>query len=453
MAAITPGEKLTLDIFGMNSDKERAKSKKYVDDIISAAGTAKSPELQDYDPELYKYTGDLQPELVDAGADVNWENVDPKLAEAVLQGRSEMEGIETDPRLRDAQMNALLSLQDISDRGGRSAEDDANLARIQNEVAQADRGRRDAIKQNMAQRGMGGSGMELLAQLNSSQAATDRSAQQGLDIAALAQLRQQDALMNAGQLGGSIRGQDFGEKSEIASAQDAINRFNASTQTQNNQFNAGTVNDMARFNTSGNYTAANNNRNIGVDVSKANAGIKNSAQERNLDAQQNIGNAKVDVKNGAQKINNIELPQQRFENDAAVRGEQREAGTQGATFYGNKAKDKDDAVQKKKEGIGKVVGAVVSSDERCKEEIEDVKELDIDQFLASLEPKKYEYKSKKDGQGKYTGVMAQDLLKSALGSEAVVEDESGKLGYDSQKIQGITLAALKRLSDKIDEKE
>jgi len=448
---------------------------------LEEAKRLKAPELGDIDFESYKYGGDLDPTLVDAGADVNWENMTPEMAQAAMQGRSEMEGIETDPRLRDAQMDALLSLQDISDRGGRSAEDDANLMRTQNQNAQADRGRRESILQNMAQRGMGGSGMELLAQLDSSQAATDRSAQQGLDIAALAQLRQQDALMNAGQMGGSIRGQDFGEKSQVAQAQDAINRFNTATSTQNNQFNANTANNANQFNTAGNYSAANNNRNTGVDVSRANAGIKNTTDMRNLDARQGNSNAGVDMRNKQQGINKIDLPQQRFQNNSAVSGQLQDAHKTNSGFNHQRGRDMEDDDRKDAHAAFDAFGAMfgggasapassggnangassqskggwfTSSDERVKKDVKKVDTIDIDQFLNSINPKKFEYKDKnKHGDGARTGVMVQDLLKSTLGKEAVEQDNDGTLGYDVQKMQGITLAALKRLSDKIDEKE
>jgi len=53
-----------------------------------------------------------------------------------------------------------------------------------------------------------------------------------LDVSAQAQSRALQALMQGGQLGGQIRQQDFGEQSEKAQAQDAINRFNTANRQQ-----------------------------------------------------------------------------------------------------------------------------------------------------------------------------------------------------------------------------
>ena len=156
---------------------------------------------------------------------------------AAKQGDTEFNSIKSDPELREKQKASLAALDEISANGGFNLTDQANLSKIQSQAGTADRGRRDAIRQNMASRGMGGSGMELLASLQSSQAATDRQAQQGLDVAAMGQQRALDAIMQSGQLAGNVRGQDFSEQAQKASAQDAINRFNTSNTNDVNRYN------------------------------------------------------------------------------------------------------------------------------------------------------------------------------------------------------------------------
>ena len=155
------------------------------------------------------------------------------------QGDTNLNNISIDPRLADTQMDSLAALQDVVDSGGMNAQDEANLSRIQSQSATADRGRRDAIKQSMAQRGMGGSGMELLQQLQSNQAATDRQAQGGLDVAGMAQDRALSAMMQGGQLAGNIRGQEFDEQKAVFSAQDAIDKFNTGNQFGADRYNIG----------------------------------------------------------------------------------------------------------------------------------------------------------------------------------------------------------------------
>ncbi len=168
---------------------------------------------------------------------------------AMKQQDSELRNISTDPRLKNQQMAAMSALDEIVQGGGMTAADEANLSMIQNQAATADRGRREAIMQNMDQRGMGGSGLELLNQLQSSQAATDRQAQGGLDVAAMAQQRALDSMMNQGQMAGQMRSQDFGEQSRIAQAQDVINQFNTQNQMRANEFNTAGRQDTANMGT------------------------------------------------------------------------------------------------------------------------------------------------------------------------------------------------------------
>jgi hypothetical protein len=147
-----------------------------------------------------------------------------------------------------------------------------------------DRGARQAISDSMAQRGLGGSGMELQAQLQGQQAAGDRDAMSGLNIAAQAQDRALQAIQGSGQLASQYRNQDFQEQAARAKAQDAINEFNA--------------------------------RNL-QGVQHANVGYQNRAQEMNLENAQNIANKNVDLANKEQQYNK-ELLQKQFDNQLAV---------------------------------------------------------------------------------------------------------------------------------------
>lgn len=221
--------------------------------------------------------------------------VDPVTMQMVPE--SEMKKVSTDPRLRDAQLGALNSLKDISDSGGVTLRDKANMSRMQSDVAAADRGRRGAILQNMAARGAGGSGMELLAQMQNAQSSTDREAQAGLDIAAQAQERALQAIMQQGQLGGSIRGQDFGEQSQVAAAQDAINKFNTGTVNQGLQYNADRTDKSNQFNI-GNAMAHSENR----------AAQQFDANKYNTGGRQQTANQGVENRNKATMYNTVERP-------------------------------------------------------------------------------------------------------------------------------------------------
>ena len=153
-------------------------------------------------------------------------------------GPSEFGGIETDPRLRQAQMDALSQIEKFGGAGLTDSEK-AQAFMMQREASGSEQARQKAILQNMAQRGVGGSGIELAAQLSSGQASAERRAMAQAQLAGQAQQRALQAISQGGQLAGQIRGQSFGEQAQQAGAQDAISRFNAQQRAQIEAANLG----------------------------------------------------------------------------------------------------------------------------------------------------------------------------------------------------------------------
>lgn len=208
----------------------------------------------------------------------------PELAEAVKLGDSNLLGVSTDTGYTEAQKQALSQLQTIGNSGGMTLSDQAQLEKNQGNINADERGHREAILQDARQRGGYGSGTALAAQLMNQQNASNQAHQTGLDVNAQAQQRALQAIMSAGQLGGQMQEQQFGQQAEKAKAQDAINQWNA----QNQQ--------------------ANRNNNIQ---------LQNQAAQYNLGNNQNLSNANVDLTN-KQGVYNAALPQQYFNNQLAV---------------------------------------------------------------------------------------------------------------------------------------
>lgn len=181
----------------------------------------------------------------------------PQMAQDSLMGN-----IETDSRLSGAQYAALDQLGELS-QGGLNLQDKADLADIHGSVARQDAGRQAAIMQGMAERGMGGSGMELAQKLQSQSAGADRAAGNSRSVAAQAQQRALDAIMRRGQLGGEMREQQFGEDSAKARAQDAMNLYNT-----------GLLNEGQRN--------TQNISNMNTGVSHRNAGQANEVAQQNF---------------------------------------------------------------------------------------------------------------------------------------------------------------------------
>lgn len=162
------------------------------------------PILKEMNPTLYK-------QVV---------SINPQLEQSYSMSPSKMEGIALDPRMRQAQLNALAKLQNISDMDGKDAQFMADANRTQNDVNSNLRGNTLAIQQNLATRGMSGGMSEMVARNMEAQNAANRQAQMGLDIQSAAQQRALQALMNGAQLGGQMNQQDFNQQSQVAQAQD-----------------------------------------------------------------------------------------------------------------------------------------------------------------------------------------------------------------------------------------
>lgn len=137
---------------------------------------------------------------------------------------SEVYGERLAPEASAAQKRALQQLQQVSETGY-TPEEEAALRRIQAETAATAASQRAATQEAFARRGISGGGAERVAAFQGAQAAANRAAQGGLDVAAAAQRRAFQAMQAQGQLGGQIRGQAFGEASQRAQAEDELRRM------------------------------------------------------------------------------------------------------------------------------------------------------------------------------------------------------------------------------------
>jgi hypothetical protein len=170
--------------------------------------------LEGYNPEDYyreeKYMGDIYaPDL--------------PTANRLSTG---MESVRLDPSLIAAQSQSLSSLGDVIGQGGMTLQDRANFQDA-NAAAQRQASRQQAAMQDqMAARGLAGSGNETVARMMAAQGAADASARSARDMNAMAQKRALEAIMSRGALAGNMADQDFGRQAKIAQAKDIINQFN-----------------------------------------------------------------------------------------------------------------------------------------------------------------------------------------------------------------------------------
>lgn len=169
------------------------------------------------------------PARYDAGDSLIYQNLDPYSLDQL--GRSGYEDIVTDPRHKQAEIDALAQLEERS-REGLSAQDRVDMARLEGAVNRQNAGRMGAIRQNMASRGLSGSGMDMLAQMQAGQDATEMEAIASLEKAAQMQNNKRAASVDAGNMAGRMRSQAFEEDAAKAAARDSINRFNTQNRVQ-----------------------------------------------------------------------------------------------------------------------------------------------------------------------------------------------------------------------------
>lgn len=212
----------------------------------------------------------------------------PEMLSALNLGPSAMESVNADEQLVGKQMDALNQYEDIS-KGGLTEGDQAASRELNRKVMASDTARRKQILNEMAQRGVLGSGAELAAQLTGTQdqsenmvAANDKLIQQALE-------RKMGALNNLASMSTQMRTQDVGEKSNKAKARDAINQFNVQNKQQVNSYNVGNANTAQQANLKEKQRVADTN------VSSNNAAQQYNKQllQKQYDNQMNLARAKA----------------------------------------------------------------------------------------------------------------------------------------------------------------
>lgn len=317
-------------------DEEAARAQQAALDVWSGL---RSPEYSPVSYENYKDVGAYQNALLQDLADLSYSEDPLAQAKASTVGSSEFGNISLDPRLQQDQYAALDALKELS-KGGLNEQDKANLAKIQTQEGVADRGRREAILQNMGARGFSGSGQDLLAQLSSGQAATDRASQRGMDVAAMAEQRALDAIMKGSSLAGDIETRKFGQEAQRAAAEDAIRKFNAGQTQQVELSNVGSANERAARVAAANLDVGKTNQARKMDVARYNTDLANQQAQADAARRQELANLNVGNVNKA-KDTNIGLKQQQFQNvmdiAAGKTGQYSRAATDASTRAGQEA--------------------------------------------------------------------------------------------------------------------
>lgn len=228
---------------------------------------AQTKALQDYQDAISKYTTSGHKDTSIAGNRTN-EDV----------GSSAMGGVQTDPQYKTNEMEALKALEDQS-KEGLTARDRADMATTENSANRANRGRIGAIQQNMTARGAGGSGMDLVAQLSSSQDSNDLAAMKALETAGTAADRRTTGANALGNMSSNLQSQDFAQQSAKAKAADQIAQFNAQNRNNANAWNTSNAQHVTDTNAAGSNQFASNV--LGAGEAGANTGYDAATEDEN----------------------------------------------------------------------------------------------------------------------------------------------------------------------------
>jgi len=341
-------------------------------------------------------------------------------------GSSQFADITTDPKYKQAELAALRELEEQS-KNGFTARDRADMARVQSQVGQGNRGRIGAIQQNMQARGMAGSGMELAASMQSAQDANEMAAMRAMEQEAMMMDRKSGAIRELGTVSSSLQQRDFGQAAAKAQAADEIARFNNANRNNANQFNVANTQQIANMNTG----ATNDHTGAVLHAKTAGATLGYNAateeENRRLLAEQERRRRR-DAKNQA---------------GGALLG-----GVIGAVGGGFATGGSPQGIATGGQ-LGSNVGGsagYVSSDERLKKDVAPEHDFDMDDFLNMLSAKSYSYKG--DDKPRH-GVLAQDLAKSKIGQDMLREDADGMGHIDVADAVSGLLAAVAHLNKKV----
>jgi hypothetical protein len=152
----------------------------------------------------------------------------PQLEQATAQevGSTELGAMSVDPSGRNAQVSALERLGAFAD-GGFSPEDAAEQRRVTDAAGGVASRQAAQGEQLAASRGLLRSGLSQALGQQAAQAGAQTASDGAVQLAAQRRARQLQALGMMGPQGGALRGADYGEQADRATAQDSINRFNA----------------------------------------------------------------------------------------------------------------------------------------------------------------------------------------------------------------------------------
>lgn len=146
-------------------------------------------------------------------------------------GQTAFTGMQADPEMVAAQRQALTRMQDTAREGYTDVDRQAMQQQL-HDVARYEQAQRQSLAADARARGVSGSGLDLMSQMAAQQAGADRAMATGTDMALAGRDRAYAANADAAAQAGAMRGQDWGERSQVAGAQDQYGQWRVGQQSQ-----------------------------------------------------------------------------------------------------------------------------------------------------------------------------------------------------------------------------
>lgn len=210
-------------------------------------------------------------------------------------GPSAMQNVQGSQAAQSAQMSALQALRQQSAQG-LTPQDLNSYRQLQNNLNSNLQAQNATIQQQAQQQNQWGGGQQLASMLANQQSQYGNANNNANNIAAQSVANRNAAIMNLGNLGGQIQGQQFGEQAQIANAKDAINQFNLNNSRSTQAANLSAQQQVA------NAAAATNNA-----QQQYNSGLVQQNYQNQMGKAQAIGNAlsgasQTDLLGGSQAL-------------------------------------------------------------------------------------------------------------------------------------------------------
>jgi hypothetical protein len=183
-------------------------------------------------------------------------------------GPTALDTIQNDAQARADEQTAIAQLDQIAKSGGLTLSDRNALNQIEQALSRNAAARNASVANQFAARGQLGSGQQLQMQLANNQNATEQANQRGESIAADAQKRAMQAVLDKGSMARNLANDDYSRKKAAAEAADSINRYNSSMATNATQNSY--EDQLRKLQGQGQLTGDLNNAILGSGKSNAN---------------------------------------------------------------------------------------------------------------------------------------------------------------------------------------